>query len=89
MHGQSAFSLLQYPTRCFNQLTVFLCTLLTCYTTFSMAKGPNHTPLVFHILLKLRGFCIGLVADMEKAFFISFYWENLPFCFFDFTCKID
>jgi len=30
-----------------------------------LAKGPNHTPLVFHILLR---FCVGLVADVEKAF---------------------
>jgi len=33
-----------------------------------LAKGPNHTPLVFHILLRFRGFCVGLVADVEKVF---------------------
>ena len=33
-----------------------------------LAKGPNHTPLVFHILLRFRSFCVALVADVEKAF---------------------
>ena len=31
-------------------------------------KGPNHTPLIFHILLRFRLFYVGLVADIEKAF---------------------
>jgi len=33
-----------------------------------LAEGPNHTPLVFHILLRFRAFCVGPVADVEKAF---------------------
>ena len=33
-----------------------------------LAKGPNFTPLVFHILLRFRFFCVELVADIEKAF---------------------
>jgi len=33
-----------------------------------LAKGPNHTPFFFHILLRFRGFYVGLVADVEKAF---------------------
>ena len=33
-----------------------------------LAKGPNHTPLVFHILLRFRSFRVALVSKVEKAF---------------------
>ena len=33
-----------------------------------LAKGPNHTPLIFDILLRFRSYKIALVADIEKAF---------------------
>ena len=33
-----------------------------------LAKGPNHTPLIFDILLRFRFYKIALIADIEKAF---------------------
>ena len=33
-----------------------------------LSKGPNHTPLIFDILLRFRFYKIALVADIEKAF---------------------
>jgi len=33
-----------------------------------LAKRPNHTPLVFLILLRFRSFNVWLVSNIEKAF---------------------
>ena len=52
-----------------------------------LEKGPNNTPHIFNVLMKFRGYPIGIVADIEKAFhqiavkpsdrnMLKFLWYN-------------